>query len=549
MSDKKKPNFLIIVADDLGFSDIGAFGGEISTPNLDRLAKEGARLTDFHTASACSPTRSMLLSGTDNHLAGLGQMAETKERNSAFKGKPGYEGVLNDRVAPLPAILKDLAGYSTHMSGKWHLGLTPDAWPSARGFDTVFSLLPGAGNHYAYEPAHVAGEATPLKFMPSLYVENDRPLPIDQLPENFYSTETFTSKLLEQLSSRTEAQPFFAYLAYTAPHWPLQAPKEYIERYKGKYDEGPYALRDSRLEKLKELGLAPKDVRPHPQVNIVAGNPWRSLTEEERRISSKGMEIYAAMVEFMDEQIGRVFKYLEETVFFSSDNGAEGALLEAIPVMGDQLSKVIARHYDNSIDNIGEGNSFIWYGPEWAQAATAPSAMFKAWITEGGIRCPAIVKYPSFHTDRQAGVIADTFTTVMDILPTVLDLAGTQHPAPEFQGRKVLTPRGKSWVPYFANQSERVHAEDHVHGWELFGQQAIRRGHWKALFLPPPSGTDKWTLFNLASDPGETEDLAEKEPEILKQMIAHWVEYEAETGTILLRPEEWQPGYLPQAWE
>ncbi|WVF71808.1 hypothetical protein IAT40_006616 [Kwoniella sp. CBS 6097] len=535
----ERPNFLIIIADDLGFSDIGAFGSEIVTPNLDKLARNGIRQTGFHTASACSPTRSMLMSGTDNHLAGLGQMAETTAREPFYQGRPGYEGVLNDRVAALPEILSD-AGYETIMSGKWHLGLPKHAQPHARGFQKVFALLPGAGNHYLYEP--FLDDGTPaLKFVPPIYAEGEKQISHKDIPQPFYSSTYFTDRMIGFLKERDESKPFFAYLPYTAPHWPLQAPDEEIAKYKGRYDAGPEVLRLERLEKLKKLGLISEDIKPHPMMSPWGSKGWKELTPEERAISARKMEVYAAMVTVMDKEIGKVIDLLEAQgeldntfVFFSSDNGAEGGLIEAIPVMGERLKEAIAKYFDNSLGNIGRGNSWTYLGPHWAQAATAPSKMYKTWATEGGIRCPSIVRFPPVGgLLSKENTVTHEFTTVMDILPTVLELAGIQHPGEEFRGRKVHKPRGKSWASWLAGKQNEVHDENAVHGWELFGQAAIRQGRWKAVWLPPPAGNDQWLLFDVKADPGETKNLAAEQPEKLQEMVGFWHQYEAETGTVL----------------
>lgn len=539
---RERPNFLIIVADDLGFSDTGPFGSEINTPNLDRLIKLGGKqLTGFHTASACSPTRSMLLSGTDNHLAGLGQMAEFMKRTEGFEGHPGYEGVLNERVAALSEILED-AGYFTAMSGKWHLGLTKESSPWARGFQKSFALLPGAGNHFAYEPQDKDGSAA-IKFMPPIYYADDQPVPLEHLPSPFYSSDVFAAKLIDFFDKRTHAErskPFFAYLPFTAPHWPLQADPSVVKKYKGIYDDGPQVLRAQRLAALAKKGLIPTDVKSHPIVNSFNTSSWDELSADEKKYSSRLMETYAAMVEQMDTNIGNVLRSLEASgeledtfVLFMSDNGAEGALLEALPVMGPYMSEVIEKYYDNSFDNIGRANSFTWYGPQWAQAGTAPSRMYKAWITEGGIRCPCIIKHPSFTISES---ILHEFSTVMDILPTILDMAKISHPGKHFRGRQILEPRGRSWLPYLSGSSDRIHSEEYVTGWELFGQQAIRQGRYKAIFIPAPNGPEKWQLYDISKDPGETADIANEEQETLKRLISHWATYVAETGTILIDP-------------
>ncbi|CAG8238441.1 unnamed protein product [Penicillium olsonii] len=543
----KRPNFLVIVADDLGFSDISPYGGEIQTPNLARLAKEGIRMTNFHTASACSPTRSMLFSGTDNHIAGLGQMAEfMRSFGDYFKDKPGYEGYLNWRVAALSEILQD-SGYHTIMSGKWHLGMTKELSPYSRGFDKSFSLLPGASNHYNYEPQLDDGEfQAPCLNTNGFWMEGSEYVDRStDLPKDFYSTRTFTDKMIGFLQERTEEEsqkPFFAYLPYTAPHWPLQAPREIIERYAGVYDDGPDALTQKRLRRLKELGLVDEDVDHSPPVGAL-GKDWEEMSAEEKKISARKMEVFAAMVELLDHNIGRVIDHLESTgelentfVLFMSDNGAEGAALEALPLMGGarMMGDIITKYYKNTLDNIGDPDSFVWYGARWACAATAPSRGFKGWVTEGGIRCPCVVRYPAFQTKPEA--ITTSFTTVMDILPTILDLAGIAHPGTHFRGRAVVAPRGQSWVSHLASgdlQKTSVHKEDvHIHGWELFGQRAIREGKWKAVWIAKPRGNDEWELFDVEADPSELNDVSQTRSDVLDRLIQHWEQYYAETGMV-----------------
>ena len=533
----KRPNFLIIVADDLGFSDLSPFGGEIHTPNLHKLATEsGIRLTDFHTASACSPTRSMLLSGTDNHIAGLGQMAEFAVKHERFKNKPGYEGYLNDKVVAISEILKD-SGYFTWISGKWHLGLKKPYWPINRGFEKSWTLLPGAGNHYKYIVRDENGNQIP--FLPNLFVSDDKELnPEEDIPDDFYSTEYFTKKAIEFIDSTPENKPFFGLLTYTAPHWPYQAPQERIAKYDGVYDNGPEELRRRRLSQAIKLGLIDENIIPHPIKTI--RKRWDELTDKEKEIERKIVQTYAAMVEILDENVGKILDHLESKgelentfILFMSDNGAEGMFMEALPLSNQRITGFINKYYDNSLDNIGKYNSFTFYGDQWAQAATAPHAMFKAWSTEGAIVCPLIIHYPPLLKPNH-GKIFKEFTTVMDILPTVLELAGVEHPGEQYKGRKVVQPRGKSWVSYLSNKSNQVHDDDTVTGWELFGQQAIRKGQYKAVFIPKPLGPEKWQLYNIIKDPGETNDLASVEPKILEELTGHWAVYAAETGLIEL---------------
>lgn len=525
-AQSKRPNFLVIVADDLGFSDIGAFGGEIETPNLDSLAYAGLRFTDFHTAPACSPTRSMLLTGTDHHIAGIGTMLEVAPQ---FRGAPGYEGYLNERVVTVTELLRD-AGYLTLMSGKWHLGMSQETSPWARGFTCSFALLPGAANHYG---------AAPLIKTPttrSIYIENNTFA--EHLPEHFYSSDYFTDKLLEYLRQQTDDRPFFAYLPFTAPHWPLQAPAELIAKYRGRYDAGPEALRQERLRRMQSLGLCPPNVTAHSV--IAETKEWDDLSLEERRISARSMEVYAAMVDRMDWNISRVIHSLRETedldntvIVFLSDNGAEGAIVEAFPFFGPQVAEFIRTQCDNSLDNIGRANSFVWYGPRWAQAATAPSRLYKAFTTEGGIRVVAFLTYPGFQRQRD---ISSAFTTVMDLTPTFLDIAGVQHPGTSYQGHSVVESRGRSLAAYLRGEAAAVHSTDQPTGWELFGHRGIRQGDWKAIFLLPPHGPGRWQLYNLSSDLGETNDLADIYPDKLKDLLRLWDSYAEQTGVLLEPP-------------
>ncbi|GAB7361210.1 hypothetical protein MBLNU230_g1273t1 [Neophaeotheca triangularis] len=549
----KKPNFLVIVADDLGYSDVKPFGGEIDTPCLDELAKDGTRLTNFHTASACSPTRSMLFSGTDNHIAGLGQLSEHMAPNVDYKSHPGYEGYLNFQVAALSEVLQD-SGYYCALSGKWHLGTTVETSPHARGFDDSFTFLSGCGNHFNYEPQ--LDKPSDSLFTPmnagKFWMENDRFLDRRKdLPSDFYSSTTFADKLVGYLSSRKQSaenkdKPFFAYLPFTAPHWPLQAPKDVIEKYKGRYDDGPYALREKRLQKLKDLGLIPKDVDAAPMSGYREERAWKHMTSEEKAESARKMEVFAAMVESMDRSIATVIDHLKETneldntfVLFMSDNGAEGAFLEAMPIMGgqDSVTRIINQYYDNSLDNMGAADSFIWYGAEWACAAMAPSRGYKCWITEGGIRCPCLVRYPpGISQDLQN---TNSFATVMDIFPTVLELAGVALPDKKFRGRDIVPLRGSSWLPHLSGRQAEFHADQkHITGWELVGCRAIREGKYKLLSLPPPRGSGEWELYDVEADPGEMTDLAalDEFKGVLERLKEHWRRYYLETG--MFNPEQ-----------
>ena len=390
----------------------------------------------------------------------------------------------------------------------------------------------------------------------ALHCEDGEYVDLDALPADWYSSNGYGNKLLEYLNEwreenqaaseadNTTDRPFFAYLPFSAPHWPLQAPKEYVDHYRGVYDQGPEVLRQQRLANLIRLGLIDKNTEPHPVVmddGRVEG--WEDFSDLERAMSARAMEAYAGMVECIDANVGKVLDYLTSIdeldntfVLFLSDNGAEGAAYEAYPLVQGPLMEHIRRYYDNSLDNIGNKDSFTWYGPRWAQAATAPSRLFKLYTTEGGVRVPCISKGLKC-SGSAGGTIKHEFATVMDIAPTLLELAGATHPAPEYKGRLVTGLRGKSMASWLSGLAKGTHPDDFVQGWELCGRGAIRKGDWKAVFIPAPKGPHRWQLYNLGMDAGEIHDLAEEQPGKLDELLKHWDQYVEECGVIPLHPE------------
>ena len=532
---ERRPNFLVIVADDLGWSDLGSFGGEISTPNLDAIATAGVRFTGFHTAPTCSPTRSMLLSGIDNHQAGLGSMAETLQPDQV--GRPGYEGYLNDRVASIAELLHQ-GGYRTLMSGKWHLGLSPERGPAARGFERSYALLQGLGNHFGADQndAWKAIDAAPT------YRDNGKIVPY---PKGRYSADYFTDRLICFLEEGAkDARPFFAYLPYSTPHWPLQAPPEVIAKYKGRYDAGYERLRDARLKRQKELGLVPADQAPHAWQDV---KPWASLTPQERALESRKMEVYAAMVDRMDQNVGRVVAalkrlgiYEDTVIIFLADNGPEGNVIDAPFQAALKPGGVAKLGIDNSLGNIGAATSYVGYGPGWAQANSSPSWLVKGYPTEGGTRVTAFAAGPHVAGGR----IAKGFLNVTDVAPTLLDLAGQTQPA-SFAGRPILPFQGHSLVPVLSGKQAEVRQPTEAVGTELFYRRALRKGDWKAVFLPASGsayprksvGNGTWQLFNVANDPAEAKDLAATEPAKLRELVADWDNYAKDKGVVLPTPK------------
>jgi len=519
-----RPNLLLIVADDLGYADIGSFGGEIRTPNLDRMAERGLRATSYYVAPSCSPTRSMLLTGTDNHIAGIGNMAEWT--GPTQRGRPGYEGHLNDRVASVATLLRE-GGYHTYMAGKWHLGEKPEQWPTARGFERDFTLLQGAGSHWSDMQGLLPSEPKVT------YVRNGAK--VEQLPKDYYSAKALTDFIIESIDANAgDGKPFFAYLAYQAPHGPLAVPDDWRDRYKGRYDEGYDVIRAERLARQKKLGILGTDVIGFPRLPDIPA--WETLTVEQRRESARKMELYAAMVEYMDDQIGRLIdhlkkagKYDDTVIFFMSDNGAAGEdVAELLHKLDPAAGEWFARTFDNRPENWGRPGSCVEYGPAWAQVSSVPLRLYKGFEAEGGIRAPLIVTGPGVEHGT-----SDAVLHVMDITPTLLERAGVAHPASR-EGAAIAPPQGRSMWPLLAGRERAIRTDADWLGWELFGNRAIRQGDWKLLYLlKGAGGTGDWQLFDLRSDPGERNDLSARHPEKRAPMLELWDDYVKSNGVIL----------------
>jgi arylsulfatase len=383
-----QPNIVLIVADDMGYADMGMFGGEIRTPNLDALAQQGVRFTNFYTSATCSPTRAMMLSGTDTHIAGLGNMEEMVAPNQ--EGVAGYEGVLNDRVVAFPQLVRD-AGYHTYMAGKWHLGKEPDKIPAARGFERDFTLLQGAGSYFDDTGLNARSPR-------SIFTEDGKYLAA--LPNDYYATKTYTDKIIEFIeSNRGDGKPFFAYVAHQGPHDPFQLPNDWLRLYETDYDQGWGITRKQRLKRMIELGIIPADARLAERMWFVPDAV--NLAPGARAIAARKMELYASMVENMDHHIGRLIDYLksigeyENTLFiFFSDNGPEGTDLGAM-LRGQRGSENFLFHAikwsETHPDAWGRAGSYVGVGAPWAQVSAAPFRLYKGWLAEGGIRSPLVV--------------------------------------------------------------------------------------------------------------------------------------------------------------
>jgi len=500
------PNILLLVADDLGYADLGCFGSNIRTPNIDQLAAEGVLFTRFHSAPSCAPTRASLLSGADNHMAGVGsQFHRTGDQW-------GYEGYLTDRVVLLPQLLGD-HGYRTYMTGKWHLGGEKDQLAHARGFDRSFILHQGAANHYN-NLGFVSSNA------PSIYSLDGKEV---SWPENGYSTDVYTDYLIRFIEEdRERNQPFFAFAAYTSPHWPLQVDESYWKKYEGKYDEGYEVLRKQRLQSLKDADIISEDRKLPPKLPMVPD--WDSLSPDQQRKESRKMELYAGMVENLDYHVGRIINYLKKIgeyrntlIVFLSDNGAAAEnFYERGP-----FTEFLQANYDNSYENMGSPTSFVSYDHKWAEAGSAPFRYHKQYTYEGGIRTPMIIRYPG---NDKPGRKYRGFVTLTDLAPTFYDLAGVEFPS-EYKGNEIHPLEGTSLMPVLNGENGQVHSAEEAWIMEHNHHALVRKGRWK--LVNPQNGWDEddFELYDLEEDPEESIDVKARHPEIYRELLGAWEEY------------------------
>jgi arylsulfatase len=590
----KNPNILYIMADDLGYSDVHALGGEIETPNLDALVANGRILTNHHSGTVSAITRSMLISGTDHHLVGEGTMGAPSDER---KGLPGYEGYLNDRSLSVAQLLKD-GGYHTYIAGKWHIGSgvvgsastsgqTPDQW----GFERSYTLLGGAAtNHFAHEPAGSKNYTEN-----GVYVQPGQPGQpggSGGSPTAFYSTDFYTQKLIQYIdSNHGDGKPFFAYAAFTSPHWPLQVPEPWLSKYKGKYDGGYEPIRAARIARMQGLGILPATLTINPglpdtltasaasanyakpsakYINAlnrpadgyvdyragVVNKKWSSLSAEEKKSQARYMEIYAGMVSNLDHNIGLLIQHLKDIgeydntfIMFQSDNGAEGAasgsatdVAYAAPGVYELLGT------DNGLQT---ASPYVRYGSRWAEVGASPFAQWKSFLGEGGVSTPAIV-----HLPGQVGALPklEAFTHVTDNTATFVALARVTSPAEAapplidpatqldknkgkviYNSRYVYPITGKSLLPWLKGTSNGlVHTEPF--GDESYGRAYLfsADGKWKARWTEPPVGPadGHWELFSILDDRGETNDLAATYPALSQDLFLQWQNYMAKVGGV-----------------
>jgi arylsulfatase A-like enzyme len=519
----ERPNILLIIGDDMGFSDLGVYGSEVATPNIDAIAKDGLQFTNFHVGATCSPTRSLLLTGVDNHRSGLGNMHEFL--SPAQQGQPGYEGYLNKDVVTITNLIRD-AGYSTYMAGKWHLGNEVGFRPHDRGFDRTYSLLDGASDNYSSMSAgHVAGPRA------TFAADGE----VIERPGGIHSNELYANKLIEFLGPEDNSEkPFFAYLSLQTAHWPHQAPREFIDKYRDVYSAGWDVIREARIEHLKSLGVLSREHEIPPRFTGVPA--WDELPDEAKVEEANRMAAYGGMIDHMDVHIGRVIDHLKESgqydntiIIYMTDNGPDWSQPN---VAGPDWYN--ERYPKTSVQDIGTEGSFSSYGPQWAQVAAAHLSGFKTFSTEGGLRVPFIIRYPRWIQSGKT----DEFVFVTDLSATLLDVSGAMHPGTNYKGRQVFPMVAKSVLPLMRGETSTHRAKDEWVGYELMGNSALFKGDYKAVRLGAwlkstgVAGAGTWQLYNIKKDPSELHDLSKRYPELLAEMVANYSEYSQSMGII-----------------
>lgn len=482
---QSRPNIILIMADDMGFSDVGCYGSEINTPNIDRLASEGVKLKQCYNNGICAPSRASLLTGQYPHKSGIGFF-------NRDLGLPAYQGYLNKASLTIAEILKN-GGYNTYMSGKWHVGNTKEHWPLQRGFDKFFGFIDGAESYFDSKPITKGPPE-----MAQLY-EGNEVYHINK--KDFYLTDELTNKGIDFLKESPKEKPFFLYMAYNAPHWPLHAKPQDIEKYKGRYDIGWDSLRTVRHQNLIKLGLAEAQQNAVKDKSLPA---WNKLTYDEKQFWVKKMEVYAAMVDNLDQNIGRLIDYLKNTnqldntfIVFLSDNGAEDWDLSKLPLA-----------INRSSGPVGSSGSNESYTKNWAQVSNMPLRNYKSTPYEGGVSSPFIMRYPKLipaNTIEKGGI------HIIDILPTILELTHIAYPT-NYNGIKPNTLLGESFLkPTIDNKWERKKPVCY----EWAGNRAVWSGNWKAVSNYPEN---KWELYDLKNDRTESNNLASKFPEVLADL-------------------------------
>lgn len=505
---KQKPNFVVIMADDLGYSDIGSFGSEIQTPNLDFLANGGIKLTQFYNCSRCCPTRASLLTGHYPHNAGVGSM------NSDL-GSPQYQGYLNKSSVTIAEGLKS-QGYFTMLSGKWHVGNQEDQWPLARGYDRFFGLIGGTSNYFYPHPHKLSAN--------DFFVLNDKKLEnytTEEKPEGYYLTNEFGDYALEFLDeAKRLKKPFYLHLTFNAPHFPIQALPEDIEKYRGKYLKGWDVLRFERYKRLVDMGIVNPKWPLSPRDTLIPA--WNQMRASEKEGWDLKMAVYAAMIDRLDQNVGRVMAKLKEMgvekntlVMFFSDNGASHEY--AYPMRPQADAGITKRVKSLTADH---PESYASYEFNWANLSNTPFRSFKHWESEGGISTPFIAYYPELI---KPGSINHQPAHVVDIQATIFDLAGVKYPE-TYKGHKITPADGLSLREPLQGKSWKGHE---VLYWEHQGNKAVRQGKWKIVSSYPEN---VWRLYDMEEDRTELVDLSKSNPLKLEELVKRYTQWAEKSG-------------------
>lgn len=502
----KAPNILLIMADDMGYADIGCYGSEVATPNLDQLAAGGIRFRQFYNGARCCPTRASLLTGLYAHQTGIGHMTNDPEDSTAFQyNLPGYQGSINTKCVTIAEVLKP-RGYQTMMSGKWHVGYHDrQKWPLQRGFDKYYGILAGAANYF--NPTDLRG----LTFM------NE---PVMPEGKDFYLTDAITDHAIRFLDRNHQQakSPFFLYLAYTSPHWPLNALMEDVKKYRGKYKNGWKALRKERYNRMIKMGV----LKPGTGLSADDAADWDKLSAEKQDEMDFRMALYAAQIDRMDQNIGRVIKALRTSgeldntlILFLSDNGAcaEGGEL------GGGLK-----------ENLGTKKGYMLsYGQSWANVSNTPFKRYKHWVHEGGISTPLIVHWPEMIPKTSQGEFTDQYGFLPDIMATIVAVSGARYPS-AYKGQAIIPLQGKSLLPVLQGKEQPVHREPIF--WEHEGNAAVRMGNLKLVAEYRAGKPKKWELYDLDKDRSELQDLSASMPEQVEKLSKAYDQWASRAGVV-----------------
>lgn len=483
----KRPNIVVILADDMGYSDLGCYGSEISTPHIDSMATRGIRFTHFYNTSRCCPTRAALLTGLYQHQAGVGHMIQDS-------GFPGYEGRLNDKCVTIAEALEP-AGYYRVMSGKWHVGEHRPHWPLDRGFEKYFGLISGANSYWKLNNGRQMADG------------NERYIP----GEGFYMTDAIGDHARQYLRERPDGRPFFLYAAFTAPHWPLHAPKPVIDKYRERYKAGWDVLREERYASMEKLGILRPEWKLSPRDPEVP--TWNSLSKAEQEERALRMAIYAAMVEELDRNVGKILAQVKAmgeeentVVMFLADNGG---------CHEDWKT----RAEDDPTKPSDDPDAFRAYGRGWANASNVPFRLHKHWVHEGGISAPLVVQWPAVIKEAR---LSGEVSHVMDILPTCVDLAEGTYPK-DYEGRAITPVEGISLRATFEGRARKGHSKLF---WEHTGNRAVRKGEWKLVSVEG----GEWELYRIETDRTELHNLRNTEPAKFAELKADYDAWAARVG-------------------